>query len=277
MLDTAATARKMLSMIYDKNKFLVIAGPCALEDSETPFVVAKIIAALQKKYDDVTFVYKSSYDKANRMSIDSPRGVGVEEGLKFFQKIRDTYHLPVLTDVHSVEQAKIAATVCDVLQIPAFLCRQTDILVAAGQTGRAVNIKKGQFLAPQDMSFAVEKVRAAGAQEVWQTERGTSFGYHNLIVDMRSIPIMTANLAPVIFDATHSVQLPGGGGKESSGERAYVPVLAKAAVAAGAHGVFIETHPDPKRAISDAACQIQLAEFGNLIDNLIQLWKFCRR
>ncbi|HCJ12295.1 MAG: 3-deoxy-8-phosphooctulonate synthase [Verrucomicrobia bacterium GWF2_51_19] len=261
------------NLIYNANKLLFIAGPCSLENESISFTVAEKIADLQKKHVDIQFIFKGSFDKANRMSVSGKRGPGEEEGLKILEKIRMKYGLPVLTDVHLPDQVPAIAEVCDVLQIPAFLCRQTDLLVAAAQSGRAVNVKKGQFLSPNEMQFIVERLRASGAKEIWQTERGTTFGYNRLIVDMRSFSIMAENDAPTVFDATHSVQLPGAGGGKSSGERQYVLPLAKAALAAGANGLFIETHPCPEKAISDADSQIPLKEFPALVESVLAVWK----
>lgn len=214
------------------------------------------------------FTFKASYDKANRTSAKSFRGPGVERGLKVLEKVRRELGVPVLTDVHSEAEAGAAAEVVDVLQIPAFLCRQTDLIVAAARTGRIVNIKKGQFLAPDDMARVVEKARNAGARRLLLTERGTTFGYHNLVADMRSIPIMQRLGFPVVFDVTHSVQLPGGAGDRSAGEREFAPVLARSAVAAGACGVFIETHPKPDQALSDGPNMIPLRDMPALLKQL---------
>lgn len=217
---------------------------------------------------DVFYVFKASYDKANRTSAKSFRGPGLEAGLKVLAKIRAELDVPVLTDVHTEEQVAAAAQYVDVLQIPAFLCRQTDLIEAAVRTGKIVNLKKGQFLSPKEMGQVVEKARAAGAKKLLVTERGTTFGYNNLVTDMRSIPIMNQFGFPVIFDATHSVQLPGGGGDKSSGQREFAPVLARCAIAAGAHGVFVETHPDPDHALSDGPNMVPLADMPALLKSL---------
>ena len=263
-------------MIFDKasGKLLVIAGPCSLESHELAFGVAQEVARLRDKYaKDAIFVFKGSFDKANRTSLNSPRGVGLEEGMEIFSNRKKSFGMPVITDVHETWQcAKVAETV-DVLQIPAFLCRQTDLLVAAAKTGRAVNVKKGQFLSPQEMKFVVDKLRGAGAVEIWQTERGSSFGYQNLVVDMRSFTVMKENLAPVIMDATHATQMPGAGGGVSSGDRRFVPQLARAAVAAGADGLFLETHPEPEKALSDAATQLPLSKLDLLVASCIRIHK----
>ncbi|OHE70655.1 MAG: 3-deoxy-8-phosphooctulonate synthase [Verrucomicrobia bacterium GWC2_42_7] len=260
-------------MLYKEEKLLLIAGPCALESKKIAFEVAEKLVELQERYPFLNIVFKGSYDKANRLSLSSERGPGVTEGLKILAEIKKSYHLPVLTDIHHPEQAEIAAEVCDVLQIPAFLCRQTDLLVAAAKTKRTVNVKKGQFLAPQDMAFVMEKLAQSHAKEMWQTERGTTFGYQNLVVDMRSFTIMKANGYPVIFDATHSIQLPGAGGGKSSGDRRFLLPLAKAALAAGADGLFLETHPCPAEAISDANSQLSLAELEAFIGNCLSSGK----
>ncbi len=246
----------------------LIAGPCQMESRahalETAAALREIAARL-----NIGLIYKSSFDKANRTSARSARGIGLDDALPVFAEIRDTLGLPVLTDVHEVEQCARAAQAVDVLQIPAFLCRQTDLLAAAARTGKAVNVKKGQFLAPWDMTNVVAKVTGAGNRNVLVTERGASFGYNTLVSDMRALPIMARTTgAPVIFDATHSVQQPGGMGNSSGGEREFVPVLSRAAVAIGVAGVFIETHPDPDRAPSDGPNMIPLRDMERLIRDL---------
>jgi 2-dehydro-3-deoxyphosphooctonate aldolase (KDO 8-P synthase) len=213
----------------------------------------------------ISYVFKASFDKANRSSERSFRGPGLNSGLEVLQRVKDKFGLPILTDVHTEEQVRAAAEVVDILQIPAFLCRQTDLILAAVRTGKIVNIKKGQFLAPRDMGNVVAKAVRGGACQLLLTERGTTFGYNNLVADMRSIPIMRDLNWPVIFDATHSVQLPGGGGDKSSGERRFAPVLACSAIAAGANGLFIETHPDPDEAMSDGPNMIPLSEMSALL------------
>ena len=219
----------------------------------------------------VAYTFKASFDKANRTSASSFRGPGVEAGLKVLDRVRREFDVPVLTDVHAVMEVETVASVVDVLQIPAFMCRQTDLIIAAAETGRIVNIKKGQFLAPQDMGRVVEKARRAGAKRILLTERGTTFGYHNLVADMRSIPIMAALKCPVVFDVTHSIQLPGAVGDRSAGERQFAPVLARAAVAAGAQGLFIETHPNPDRALSDGPNMIPLRNMPALLEQLLKI------
>jgi 2-dehydro-3-deoxyphosphooctonate aldolase (KDO 8-P synthase) len=251
-------------------RHVLIAGPCVIESEahalETAARIAEIAAALNLPY-----VFKSSYDKANRTSIHSFRGPGLEEGLAVLRLVRERVGVPVLTDVHSVEEATRAGEVVDVLQIPAFLCRQTDLLVAAAKTGRVVNVKKGQFLAPWDMGNVVKKLEEAGNRRILLTERGASFGYNNLVVDMRSLPIMRRLGYPVVFDATHSVQLPGGGGTHSAGQREFVPHLACAAAAAGCDGFFMEVHPSPDRAPSDGPNMVPLDQLKPLLERLLRI------
>jgi 2-dehydro-3-deoxyphosphooctonate aldolase (KDO 8-P synthase) len=249
---------------------LFIAGPCVLESEPLAFQVAGQLASLSEKLG-VPFVFKGSFDKANRSSADSYRGPGEEEGLRILEAVHREFGLPVTTDVHDAEQAVRVARVVDLLQIPAFLCRQTDLLLAAGKTGRPVNIKKGQFMAPGDMGNAVDKVASTGNADVLVTERGTTFGYNNLVVDFRGMPSIRDAICPVIFDATHSVQLPGGAGKSSSGDRRLVPPLARAAVAAGVDGLFLEVHPDPDRALSDGPNSLPLAELEGLVRTLLAI------
>jgi len=251
-------------------RFILIAGPCVIESEKLCF---KVAVALQKTCAKlgVTYVFKASYDKANRTSGRSFRGPGLDEGLKILANVRDEFGVPVLTDVHTEAQAAIAGEIVDVLQIPAFLCRQTDLIEAAVLTGKIVNLKKGQFLSPSEMGQVVKKAVAAGATRILVTERGTTFGYHNLVADLRSIPIMQRFGFPVIFDATHSVQLPGAGGDKSSGQRELAPVLARSAVAAGANGVFIETHPEPDRAMSDGPNMVPLAAMPKLLTTLLKV------
>jgi len=253
------------------NRYLsVIAGPCAIESEKLCLTVGVFLQRTCAKLR-VPFIFKASYDKANRSSAKTFRGPGLDSGLKVLAKVKRELGLPVLTDVHTEEQASTAGEVADILQIPAFLCRQTDLITAAVRTGRIVNIKKGQFLAPQDMAQVVQKAKAAGGTKLLLTERGSCFGYNNLVADMRSIPIMRQLGFPVIFDATHSVQQPGGQGDRSGGQREFAPVLARAAVAAGANGVFIETHPEPDKALSDGPNMIPLAEMPKLIASLLKV------
>src|ERR1700730_12246348 len=247
----------------------LIAGPCVLESRAHAFEMAAALKELTARLG-VGFVYKTSFDKANRTSGKSARGVGLHTALAIFSELREKLGVPVLTDVHEPEQCAAVAAVVDVLQIPAFLCRQTDLLVAAAKTGRAVNVKKGQFLAPWDMANVVEKINGAGNADVLVTERGVSFGYNTLVSDMRALPVLAKIGAPVIFDATHSVQQPGGQGTSSGGERDYVPVLARAAVAVGVAGLFIETHQDPDKAPSDGPNMIPLKDLAPLLERLMQ-------
>jgi 2-dehydro-3-deoxyphosphooctonate aldolase (KDO 8-P synthase) len=247
----------------------LIAGPCALESRAHAFEMASALKETAARLG-IGFVYKTSFDKANRTSANSTRGLGLNKALAIFADLRTTLGVPVLTDVHEPEQCKLVAEVVDVLQIPAFLCRQTDLLVAAAETGRVVNVKKGQFLAPWDMANVVAKVTGAGNANVLVTERGVSFGYNTLVSDMRALPQLAATGAPVIFDATHSVQQPGGQGTSSGGERQFVPVLARAAVAVGVAGVFIETHQNPDRAPSDGPNMIPIKNLEPLLERLMQ-------
>jgi 2-dehydro-3-deoxyphosphooctonate aldolase (KDO 8-P synthase) len=247
----------------------VIAGPCQLESRAHGLEVATALKEIAARLG-IGLVYKTSFDKANRTSASGVRGMGLDKALPIFAEIRSTLGLPVLTDVHEVEQCAQVAEAVDVLQIPAFLCRQTDLLLAAAATGKVVNVKKGQFLAPWDMANVVAKVTGGGNPNVMVTERGASFGYNTLVSDMRALPILARTTgAPVIFDATHSVQQPGGKGTSSGGEREFVPVLARAAVAVGVAGVFIETHPDPDNAPSDGPNMVPLKDFEALVKNLM--------
>jgi len=236
--------------IGGKAPLVLIGGPCAIEDEKHALMTAERLAKIASDRR-VSFIYKSSYDKANRFSINSYRGPGLREGLRILKKVRDTLGVPVLSDVHQVSEVAPAAEVLDVLQIPAFLCRQTDLVLAAAKTGKPVNVKKGQFVAPGDMKNVVDKVLSVGNRSILLTERGAAFGYHNLVVDMRGLAIMRGFGFPVIFDATHSVQLPGGAGDRSGGERKYVPALARAAVAFGIDALFMEMHEDPDRTLAD--------------------------
>lgn len=261
--------------IGQDNPLLIIAGPCVIESWEITFNTAQFLKDLAKQMG-FSFVFKSSYDKANRTSISSFRGPGLKDGLAILAEIKSKLGVPVLSDVHDESQCAPAGEVLDVLQIPAFLCRQTDLVAAAARTGKTVNIKKGQFVAPQEMGNAVRKVQDSGNANVFITERGTTFGYNNLVVDFRSFPIMKAFGVPVIFDATHSVQLPGAGGTVSSGQRQYVPTLAKAAVVAGCDGVFMEVHPNPDEGKSDGPNMVPLAYVKELISQLMQLYALNR-
>jgi 2-dehydro-3-deoxyphosphooctonate aldolase (KDO 8-P synthase) len=247
----------------------LIAGPCVLESRAHAFEMASALKDIAARRG-VGFVYKTSFDKANRTSRNSARGVGLDKALSIFAELREKLGVPVLTDVHEPGQCAAVAEVVDVLQIPAFLCRQTDLLIAAAKTGRAINVKKGQFLAPWDMANVVEKITGAGNRNVLVTERGVSFGYNTLVSDMRALPVLAKIGAPVIFDATHSVQQPGGQGATSGGERAFVPALARAAVAVGVAGIFIETHQDPDKAPSDGPNMIPLKDMEPLLERLME-------
>jgi 2-dehydro-3-deoxyphosphooctonate aldolase (KDO 8-P synthase) len=263
---------ELWNKVSARKTLTLIAGPCVIENEELCLQVAE---SLKKECESlgITYIFKASFDKANRSSSVSFRGPGINEGLQTLRKIREKAGLPLLTDVHTEIQAREAAEVVDVLQIPAFLCRQTDLIEAAARTGKIVNIKKGQFLAPWDMEQVIKKSVAAGGNRLLLTERGSTFGYNNLVSDMRSIPIMQRLGFPVIFDATHSVQLPGGAGEKSSGQREFAPILARAAVAAGADGLFIETHPDPDKALSDGPNMIPLHEMPKLLALLVKLYQ----
>jgi 2-dehydro-3-deoxyphosphooctonate aldolase (KDO 8-P synthase) len=267
------------SAIWDSlrrtKRFTLIAGPCVIENEA---LCLRVATSLQKTCGKlgVNFIFKASYDKANRSSGKSFRGPGLKAGLDVLARIRAKLQVPVLTDVHTEEQVQAAAEAVDVLQIPAFLCRQTDLILAAVRTGKIVNLKKGQFLSPQEMGQVVKKAADAGGRKLLVTERGTTFGYNNLVADMRSIPIMREFGFPVIFDATHSVQLPGAGGDRSGGQREFAPVLARSAIAAGADGVFIETHPDPDHALSDGPNMIPLAQMPKLLAGLVKLHETIR-
>jgi len=248
----------------------LIAGPCAMEGRAHALEVADALAAMTARLG-IGLIYKSSFDKANRTSADGPRGVGMAAALPIFAEIRERFGCPVLTDVHEAAQCAAVAEAVDVLQIPAFLCRQTDLLAAAAATGRAVNVKKGQFLAPWDMTHVVAKLEAAGGARILVTERGASFGYNTLVADMRALPILARGGWPVVFDATHSVQQPGGRGAASGGQREFAPVLARAAVAVGVAALFIETHPDPDAAPSDGPNMIPLRDLPDLLETLLAM------
>lgn len=268
MTDVSNTTVTVGNAAFGNDKPLsIIAGPCAMESRQHALEMATALKEMATKLG-IGLVYKSSFDKANRTSANSPRGLGLELALPIFAEIKETLGIPVLTDVHTAEQCAPAAEVVDILQIPAFLCRQTDMLIAAAETGAVVNVKKGQFLAPWDMKNVVEKVRGAGNPNVMVTERGASFGYNTLVSDMRSLPELAKTGAPVIFDATHSVQQPGGQGTTSGGQREFVPVLARAAVAVGVAGVFMETHQDPDSAPSDGPNMVHLKDMPALLERL---------
>ena len=249
---------------------VLIAGPCALESRDHALEVAQVLKEITAALG-LGFIFKTSFDKANRTSGSSPRGVGLEAALPVFAEIRDRVGCPVLTDIHNPDQCAEAAEAVDVLQIPAFLCRQTDLLVAAAKTGRAVNVKKGQFLAPWDMANVAAKVAEAGSHDILLTERGSSFGYNTLVSDMRSLPIMAETGYPVVFDATHSVQQPGGQGATSGGQREFIPALARAAAAVGVAGLFVETHPNPDSAPSDGPNMVPLGELEPLLRTVMEV------
>lgn len=253
-------------------KFILLAGPCVIESES---MVLEIAEKLKRITENLTldFYFKASFDKANRTSIESFRGPGMKQGLKILQTVKDMYDLKIVTDIHEPYQAEAVAEVADIIQIPAFLCRQTDLLIAAAKTGKCINVKKAQFLAPWDMKNVVHKLEEAGSKNIMLCERGTSFGYNTLVVDMTSIFEMKKNGYPVIFDGTHSVQKPGGNGNSTSGNREYVPYLVKAAVAAGADGVFLETHPNPDNALSDGANMIPLTWLPDLLEQCIAIRK----
>lgn len=249
------------------NPFALITGPCQLESRDHAFMMAEKIAEACAK-SGTQFIFKASYDKANRSSINTQRGLGIEEGLRILSDIRAAFGCPILTDVHEAAQCQTAGTVVDILQIPAFLCRQTDLLLAAGKTGRAINVKKGQFLAPWDMQNVADKIASTGNDQILLCDRGTSFGYNTLVSDFRGLPIMANTGYPVVFDATHSVQQPGGQGNTSGGQREFAPVLARAACAVGIAALFIETHHDPDTAPSDGPNMIHIDQMGDLIKEL---------
>ncbi|HSH94682.1 MAG TPA: 3-deoxy-8-phosphooctulonate synthase [Roseimicrobium sp.] len=261
---------KLWKTLSSSRKLILIAGPCVIESEELCLEIGRYLKKNCVRLG-IPYIFKASYDKANRTSSKSFRGPGIGDGLATLARIREKLGVPVLTDVHTEEQATEAGKVVDILQIPAFLCRQTDLIQAAVKTGRIVNVKKGQFLSPQEMGQVVKKAAEAGGDMLMLTERGTTFGYNNLVTDMRSMPILSKFGFPVIFDATHSVQLPGGGGDKSAGQREFAPVLAKAAIAAGANGVFIETHPDPDSALSDGPNMVPLAEMPALLTTLLKV------
>ena len=256
----------------DPNQFVLIAGPCVIEGEDAVLKHAEQISKIAQELD-IPYVFKSSYDKANRSSVHSFRGPGLAEGLKILAKVKKEFRLPVLSDVHNIEEVERAAEVIDILQIPAFLCRQTDLVLACAKTKRIVNVKKGQFLSPWDMKNVVEKIESTGNINILLTERGTSFGYQNLVNDFRAIPIMQSFGYPVVFDATHSVQLPGGLGDASGGQAEFIPTLARCAIAAGADAIFMEVHENPKAAKSDGPNNLPLSELKELLLTLKQIRK----
>lgn len=271
--NSTVTAGKVI--FSNAAQFSLIAGPCQMESRDHAFMMAETLKDMCAKLG-IGLVYKSSFDKANRTSLGGKRGMGLEKSLAVFADIRSKLGLPVITDVHEIAQCEVLAPVVDILQIPAFLCRQTDLLVAAARTGRVINVKKGQFLAPWDMKNVVDKITESGNANVMLTERGASFGYNTLVSDMRSLPIMAETGAPIIFDATHSVQQPGGQGTSTGGDRRMVAVLARAAVAVGVAGVFIETHQDPDNSPSDGPNMVPLDQMENLLVKLLALDKIAK-
>ena len=262
-------------LLNTPKRLFLFSGPCVIESEA---LCLKIARSLKRSCDalGVTYVFKASYDKANRTSGKSRRGPGIQDGLKILASVREKVGVPILTDIHTEEQATKAGEIVDIMQIPAFLCRQTDMVVAAAKTGKIVNLKKGQFLSPAEMGQVVSKVSGIGNNKIVLTERGTSFGYNNLVADMRSIPIMKSLGYPVVFDATHSVQLPGGGGDRSSGQGEFAPVLAKSALAAGANGLFIETHPEPAKSPSDGPNMIPLGQMNRTLKSMLRVFKAIR-
>jgi len=258
-----------------KNEIFLIAGPCVIESEEIVFKTAERLTEITQKLG-IPFIFKSSYDKANRSSIKSYRGPGIKKGLEILNKLKETFNVPIISDVHSVEEIEIAKELLDVIQIPAFLCRQTDLIVEAGRTGKPINVKKGQFLAPWDVKNIIEKIKSTSNEKIIITERGTSFGYNNLVVDFRSFPIIRSMGVFVVFDATHSVQLPGGAQVCSSGQREFVPYLSRAAVACGVDGLFFEVHPEPDKALCDGANMISLKDFQSLLQSLIEIYKVAK-
>ena len=268
----AVSTRQLWRKLSNGKSLFLIAGPCVIESEELCLRVARSLRKTCERLG-VNYIFKASYDKANRTSGKSRRGPGLEKGLQILKTVREKVNVPVLTDIHDEAQARAAAEVVDVIQIPAFLCRQTDLIEVAARTSVIVNLKKGQFLSPQEMGQVVKKAEAAGGRMMFVTDRGTTFGYNNLVSDMRSMPIMREFGWPVVFDATHSVQMPGGGGDKSSGNGEYAPVLARAAVAAGANGVFIETHPDPAKAWSDGPNMVPLKKMPKVLDQLVKVHK----
>lgn len=262
---------KLNDMIIGKDCLTLLAGPCAIESRDILFKTAEGLKDITNRLN-INYIFKSSFDKANRSSLKSYRGLGVEKGLELLKEVKKEFELPIVTDIHEPYQAELAVDVADIIQIPAFLCRQTDLLVAAAKTGKIVNIKKGQFLSPYQMKPLIEKVRDSGNNNILLTDRGVSFGYNNLVSDMRAIVIMQELGYPVIFDATHSVQLPGGMGDSSGGERKFVPVLANAAIAAGAKGLFFEVHPNPDCALCDGANMLALSKVEEVLKQCLEIF-----
>lgn len=263
------------TVIEINSPLFFIAGPCVIEDEA---MVLEVASELKRHAEEhrITIIFKASYDKANRTSISSFRGYGIDKGIRILEKVKAETGLPVTTDVHHPDEISRVKEVIDLVQIPAFLCRQTDLIISAASTGKALNVKKGQFLSPWDMKNVVEKIESAGNKNIILTERGTMFGYNNLVVDMRAVPVMKTFGYPVVFDATHSVQLPGGVGKASGGQREFIATLSRAAVAAGCDGIFMEVHPDPSKALSDKETQVPLKDARAMIQELVTLGNFVR-
>ncbi len=261
---------EQISIGGENKPFVLLAGPCIIENDEMIFDIAKELKEITRDLK-LQFIFKTSFDKANRSSIDSFRGPGIKKGLELLKKVKSDLKIPLLIDIHLPEQAEQVAEVADILQIPAFLCRQTDLFTAAAKTGKPLNVKKGQFLAPWDMKNIIDKIKSTGNTKIIMTERGSSFGYNNLVVDMRGIPIMREMGYPVIFDATHSAQLPGGAGTSTGGMRDSIPFMARAAVAAGIDGLFMEVHPEPEKGLSDASNMYPLYKLKYLLEELIKI------
>ena len=267
----------LINTIFQKrDTFFLIAGPCVIESEAVTLEVAEFLKKISEELS-IPVIFKTSYDKANRTSYMSYRGPGIEKGLKIIEKVKEEYKLSVLSDVHCKEEVKRASEVLDIIQIPAFLCRQTDLIIASAKTGLPINIKKGQFLSPWDIKNVIEKVSSVGNHRILLTERGTCFGYNNLVVDMRSIPIMQRFGYPVVFDATHSVQIPAGAGDRSGGQREFVPYLSRAAIAAGADGIFMEIHPDPDNALCDGPNSLPLRDVKPILESVIEIYSIIRR
>ena len=261
--------------IGGNNPIVLIAGPCVIESEDQVRKTVKGLKEITKEIN-IPFIFKSSYDKANRTSIKSYRGPGLKKGLEILEKIKGEFNIPLLIDVHQIEEVESVSGVADILQVPAFLCRQTDLIISIARTGKPINVKKGQFLAPWDMKNVIEKIESTGNKRILLTERGSCFGYNNLVVDMKSLPVMRSFGYPVIFDATHSVQKPGGRGTITGGEREYVPFLAQAAVATGIDGLFLEVHPEPERALSDGPNMMKLSQVKELLEKLIRIDKIVK-
>ncbi len=267
----------LINTIFQKrDTFFLIAGPCVIESEAVTLEVAEFLKKISEELS-IPVIFKTSYDKANRTSYMSYRGPGIEKGLKIIEKVKEEYKLSVLSDVHCKEEVKRASEVLDIIQIPAFLCRQTDLIIASAKTGLPINIKKGQFLSPWDIKNVIKKVSSVGNYRILLTERGTCFGYNNLVVDMRSIPIMQRFGYPVVFDATHSVQIPAGAGDRSGGQREFVPYLSRAAIAAGADGIFMEIHPDPDNALCDGPNSLPLRDVKPILESVIEIYSIIRR